>query len=100
MSRELPFDARPLSAGDRAYDPRAGVLRRRRAQAARVRRRRLVAADIAAGVVLALAGIVIAPGLAILAIAALLTLCGCGVWVLAGRLRGARRRKRGPGSTA
>jgi predicted lipid-binding transport protein (Tim44 family) len=55
-------------------------LQSRRAAAARVRRRRLLVGDLLLGLLLGLIGFVLAPGLAVLAIGALVVLLACGVW--------------------
>jgi len=91
MSHQLPLEhGSPVPSEGLPYDLRTGALRRRRVEAARVRRRRMLLADIAAGALLALAGIVLAPGLAILALAALLALGGCCAWVLGERVHARR----------
>ncbi len=69
----------------RLWTPR--TVHRRRAAAARVRRRRLAFADLALGLALALLAIAIAPGLAVVAIVALLVLLGCAAFLLYGRVR-------------
>jgi Flp pilus assembly protein TadB len=74
-------------------DPRFEVapdLRRRREVAAQVRKRRLLLADVGLGAALALIGLLLAPGLAIVAFGALVVLAGCAGWVATERL--ARRR--------
>jgi hypothetical protein len=87
-----------LAAGFAAFghadgdEPRAGLSRRRRAEAVLLRRRRPAIVDAGAGV--ALVGIVLAPGLATLALATTITLAGCGPRLLAERMR-ARHRKAG-----
>jgi hypothetical protein len=86
----LPQAERELYEGP---DP---LLQRRRSEAARVRRKRLLAADICIGAALALFGLIAAPGLAILALAALLALALCGLWIAIEKLH-ARRAARGPG---
>lgn len=73
-----------------AWTPRS--IHRRRAHAARARRRRLLAVDAAIAVAIALIALVLAPGVAIVAIVALLVLAVCGAWVLGERVR---RRRRG-----
>lgn len=62
-------------------------VRRRRASAARTRRRRLLAIDLGLGLGLALLALVLAPGLAILAIVAAAVLLTCGASLLYGRTR-------------
>jgi hypothetical protein len=64
-------------------------VQRRRMRAARVRRRRLLLADIGIGTALGAIVLTLAPGLAIAALAALLVLAGCGLAGL--RERRARR---------
>ncbi len=94
MSHQLPLETDSPAPREQAWiDPRTGALRRRRAEAVRMRRRRLMLADLAAGALLAIVGIIVAPGLAILALAAALTLAGCGVWVLTERYRARRSRR-------
>jgi Flp pilus assembly protein TadB len=66
---------------------RPGSVRRRRAAAARARRRRLLAIDLALGCVLALVVLVLASGLAIVALLALAGLLACGVSLALGRVR-------------
>jgi hypothetical protein len=68
------------------------ALRRRRVHSARVRRRRLLVADLGIGTALGLLALVLAPGLAIAALAALFVLAGCGV--AAARQRHSQRRLR------
>lgn len=94
--RELPPAERELYEGPDA------ALQRRRAAAVRIRRRRLLAADLGIGAALALFGLIAAPGLAVLALAAVLTLAACGTWLIterllarrAGAARPRRRRRR------
>ena len=69
------------------------AVRRRRARALQVRRRQLLIIDIVIGLVLALVLIALAPGLAIVALVALLVLGGCAVWWL---VAGVRERRREP----
>lgn len=66
------------------------LVQRRREQAARVRRRRLMLADVGAGAVLGVIALAVSPGLAIAALAALLVLAGCGLAVLRERRRARR----------
>lgn len=66
------------------------LVHRRRAVAAHARRRRLRLIDLALGLVLALLAIVLAPGLAIVALLALVGLLACGASFAVGRIR--RRR--------
>jgi hypothetical protein len=103
MSSRVPLDAARLPpAEQQLYDDRDVRVRRRRASASRARRRRLLLLDAAIGAGLALFGLIVAPGLAVLALAALAVLGACGVSALAGRFRGrtaprlGRRRRRGP----
>jgi hypothetical protein len=70
------------------WTPRS--IHRRRAHAARARRRRLLLVDLAVGLVIALAAVLVGPGLAIVAIGALPVLGVCGASLLYERL--ARRR--------
>jgi hypothetical protein len=91
MSRqEEPFGAEPPTRDDGFYEGPAATVQRRRAAAARVRRRRLLVADLALGAALALFGLIVAPGLAIVALGALVVLLGCGVWAVVERRRGRR----------
>jgi Flp pilus assembly protein TadB len=83
---ELPPTERDL------YEVADPLLLRRRANAARVRRRRLLAADLGIGAALALIGLIAAPGLAILALAGLLALALCGLWLSVESLRARRAR--------
>jgi hypothetical protein len=94
MSRQLPLDAEELPDSEqRLYDARAASLQRRRVAASRVRRRRLLAADLAVGAALALFGLIVAPGLAILALAGLAVLALCGIWMAGERLLRRRARR-------
>jgi hypothetical protein len=52
--------------------------------------------DLAIAAAIALIALILAPGLAIVALGALLLLAGCGAWLGAGRLRARRARARGP----
>jgi hypothetical protein len=70
------------------------TVRRRREHAAMVRRRQLLLIDMAAALVLAIVFIVVAPGLAIVAIGSLLVLLGCGASLLYGRVRAHAARRR------
>jgi len=92
MSSQLPLGASELPASEQQlYEDRAASLRLRRAAASRVRRRRLLALDLALGAGLAVFGLVAAPGLAILALGAFVALGGCLAWAAAERLRARRR---------
>ncbi len=73
----------------RALPP--GSIQSRRAAAARVRRRRLLVGDLLLGLLLGLIGLAIAPGLAVVAIAALAVLLAMAVW---GALRARKKRLR------
>ncbi len=71
------MSARPVAGSrsegiDEQATARGAALARRRAAAARVRRRRLLVADLAIAATLALVGLILAPGLAVLALCALL----------------------------
>jgi hypothetical protein len=71
-------------------------LHRRRVAAAEARRRRLLLIDLALGVMLALLAIVIAPGLAIVALVAVVVMLGYGLTLIFGwarRRRAVRRRR-------
>ena len=91
MSRPAPFDTAELPLGELE---RSAAVRRRRLDSQRVRRRRLLVADLGIGAVLGLLCLILAPGLAIAALAALVLLAGCGLAAVAGLVR--RRRARGP----
>lgn len=69
-------------------------LRKRRAEALRVRRRRLLAWDLAVGLLLALITIVASPGLAIVVLVALIALAGCGLSAMVGSVRRRREQQR------
>jgi hypothetical protein len=93
VSRPAPYETGELpSSEQQLYEARSASLRARRVAASRVRRRRLLVVDLGVGALLALFGLVVAPGLAILAIAALLVLAGCASWIGAERLRERRAR--------
>jgi hypothetical protein len=51
----------------------------------------MLVADVGIGVLLALLGFVLAPGLAILAVAAIVVLAGCAGWLTSERLAARRR---------
>ncbi len=89
------------SGSEDIYDAQRAAVQRRRAQAARVRRRRLLVADVGLGLLLALIGLILAPGLAIVALGAAVVLAGCGASVLYER-RLSRRpvSRRAPGGRA
>jgi membrane associated rhomboid family serine protease len=91
MSAHSPID--PFTPEEEQLLVPASV-RRRRAQALRVRRRRLLVADVGLGALLALIGLVTAPGLAVLGIASLLVLVGCAISLAYGPLRRRARRRR------
>ncbi len=96
-SSRLPLGTEELPASEQQhYDARLASLRQRRDAAARLRRRRLVAIDLVVAATLALFGLIVAPGLAILALAALVALAACGAWagierVLSRRVQHLRR---------
>jgi hypothetical protein len=93
VSRPAPYETGELpSSEQQLYEARSASLRARRVAASRVRRRRLLVVDLGVGALLALFGLVVAPGLAILAIAAVLVLAGCASWIGAERLRERRAR--------
>jgi len=97
VSSHAPLSASELPASEQQfYDERAAMLRRRRAEAARVRRRRLVVLDLGIGGALAIFGLIAAPGLAILALAAFLALGACAAWVLGERIRARRHGSAAP----
>jgi hypothetical protein len=68
-------------------------IRSRREAAARTRRRRLLVGDLLLGLGLCLVGLIVAPGLAVIAIAASLVLLACGLSALYGRRRGHRMQR-------
>jgi hypothetical protein len=101
-SSRLPIGAEEMMASEPQHlDERFASRQRRRLAAARVRRRRLMVIDLAIGAALALFGLIVAPGLAILALAGLIALAACGLWAGAERLLARReqplrlRRRRG-----
>jgi hypothetical protein len=94
--QEEPFGAEPLTSDEGFYEGPAAAVQRRRMAAARVRRRRLFVADLSLGAALALFGLIIAPGLAIVALGAMVVLLGCGIWAIVERRRGRRVRSRRP----
>lgn len=101
MSSHASLSASELPASEQQlYDERAATLRHRRAQAARVRRRRLVVLDVGIGAALAIFGLIAAPGLAILGLAAFLALGACAAWVLAERIRARRHSSAPPNANA
>ncbi len=85
-----PFDTAELPLAE--LDPSAAV-RRRRLDSQRVRRRRLLVADLGIGAALGLLCLILTPGLAIAALVALVGLAGYGLATAARLLR--RRRARG-----
>jgi Flp pilus assembly protein TadB len=90
-SHRAPLERDPPAAGGedgQLWTPRS--VHRRRAAAARIRRRRLLVADVGLGLVLALLAIAIAPGLAMVALVALLVLFGCAASVFYPRVRARR----------
>jgi len=92
VSRPAPIDTAELPLAE--LDPRPGV-RRRRIQSQRVRRRRLLVADLGIGAALGLLCLILTPGLAIAALVAFIALAVYALVVLAGVLgrRRARRRR-------
>jgi hypothetical protein len=92
VSRPAPFETAELPLVEEAFEPSPAV-QRRRLYSARVRRRRLLLADAGIGALLGLLALVIAPGMAIAALGALLVLAGCAIAVVRER-RGGRRRRR------
>ncbi len=75
---------------------RPGSVQHRRAVAARARRRRTLAIDLAIGLTLALGAIVLAPGLAIVALLVLIGLLACVTSLAYGWLRGRKAARRRP----
>ena len=91
MSSQLPLSRSELPASEQQlYDDRVASLRMRRAAASRVRRRRLLVLDVAIGAALALFGLIVAPGLAILALAGFIALGLCVAWAAFERARARR----------
>lgn len=86
MSRDRP---------DPGEDVVPTSVRQRREAATRARQRQLLMIDMAAALVLALLFLVLAPGLAIVALGSLVVLAGCCASLLYGRLR--MRARRGGG---
>ncbi len=81
------FPARHAEAPAAGPPGAGGALRARRVAATRARRRRLVALDLALGLVLALLVLVLAPGVAFAALLAVVGLAACAGSLLVGRLR-------------
>jgi Flp pilus assembly protein TadB len=69
-------------------------IHRRRAHAARARRRQLLLVDLALGLAIALVALLVGPGLAIVALGALVVLGGCGASLLYARVVRRRRARR------
>jgi low temperature requirement protein LtrA len=91
LSGQAQRSVQPLPASEQQlYDDRALLLQQRRVAALRARRRRLLAIDLGIAAGLALLGLVVAPGLAVLALFAFLVLLACAAWVLIERVRGRR----------
>jgi hypothetical protein len=100
VSRQAPLRLEELPQTEQdPYDARAASRRARRIAASRVRRRRLLVIDLSIAAALALFGLIVAPGLAILALFALLVLLGCAGWIVTERVR-ARRSARPRGRRA
>jgi hypothetical protein len=94
MSRPAPVEQRRLPGADVEPDElRAAALRRRRIAAARVRRRRLMLGDLAVAVTVAVLAVILAPGLAIVALGAVFVLGAYGAWLAGARLRAWRARR-------
>jgi Flp pilus assembly protein TadB len=90
-------DRGPSGPGDASDEARAAALRRRRIAAARVRRRRLLVGDLGIAAALVVFGLIVAPGLAIIAIGALIVLAACVVWIVLERRHARRGGGRGRG---
>ena len=87
MSGQARLSAGELPASEQyLYDARTVSLQRRRVAASRVRRRRLLAVDLGIGSALAVAGLIVAPGLAILALSALIVSVAVVAWAGGERL--------------
>ena len=99
MSRPAPLDTAEMPVAEDPFGTSPAV-RRRRLDSARVRRRRLLAADIGIGVALGVLGLLLARGLAIAALGAILVLAGCGIAAAIRFVRGRvhRRRPARPGA--
>jgi hypothetical protein len=93
VSRPAPFDTAEMPLAEDPFEAAPAVLRRRQ-DSARVRRRRLLLADVAIGVALGLLGLILLPGLAIGVLVGLALLAGCALAAAATRLRARRRRAR------
>jgi len=94
MSQHVPLQAEQAPPTELYPTGPAAAVVRRRAAAARVRRRRLLLVDAGIGLLLAVLGLILAPGLAILALAAFVVLVLCAVWLLGERIAARRRRRR------
>lgn len=90
MSRPAPLDTAemPLAELDTSV-----AVRRRRLDSQRVRRRRLLLADLAIGAALGLLCLLLTPGLAIATLVALVALAGCGLAAAVTLIRGRRARR-------
>jgi heme A synthase len=73
----------------------SAAVRRRRLDSQRVRRRRLLLADLGIGAALGLLCLILTPGLAIAALVALVVLAGMGLAAAAALLRARRARRPG-----
>ncbi len=91
MSRPAPLDTAELPLHD--FDTRAAV-QRRRLNSQRVRRRRLLVADLGIGAALGLLCLLLTPGLAIAALVALIALAVYGAVVAAAAVSRRRARRR------
>jgi Flp pilus assembly protein TadB len=94
MSRPAPIEGLAPGADTDADELRTASLRRRRAAAATVRRRRLMLGDLGLAVAIAVLALILAPGLAIVGLGALLVLAGCAAWLAVGALRARLARRR------
>jgi Flp pilus assembly protein TadB len=97
LGREAPIpeDLRRGEFPAVPWTPRS--IHRRRAYAARARRRRLLVVDLALGLAVALVAVLVGPGLAIVALGALVVLGVCGASLLYGRVVRRRRVRRAGG---
>jgi len=95
MSGHVPQHSDPAPGERREDGPLLfPAARRRRAAAARARRKRLLRIDIALALLLALATLVLAPGLAMVALIALGVLVLCALSLVVERLRARRTLRR------
>jgi Flp pilus assembly protein TadB len=87
VSRPAPFDTAELPLGESG---RSAAVRRRRLRSQRVRRRRLLVADLGIGAALGLLCLILTPGLAIAVLVALVALAAYGLVSLVRFMRARR----------